>query len=61
MPMNKKEAKLKAQDIIMHCVSLAGYQLDDLSDTEAEAVRKELKPQMDRIAKMFGYEESWFS
>lgn len=59
--MSKKEAKLKAQDIIMHCISLAGYQLEDLPKEEAEAVRQELKPQMDRVAKMFGFKESWFS
>lgn len=62
--MTKKEQKLKAQDLIMHQLANIGYGSDYEEfcknfDSEEEACAC-LKKQMDRVAKMFDYKESWF-
>lgn len=61
--MTKTERKLKAQEIIMDTISTAGYRVAEmeLSEKEQKALFDELKKQMDRVAKMFGYDEAWFS
>lgn len=63
--MTVKEKKQKAQDLILHQMSIIGYggDYDEFvkeigSQTEADKI---LKQQMDRVAKMFGYKEAWFS
>lgn len=62
--MKKKEKKQLAQDLIMEQIACIGYgeryeefkaKIGD--DEEAEAI---LKEQMNRVAKMFGFEEAWF-
>ena len=63
--MTAKEKKLKAQDLIMHQIAIIGYG-DDFDEFikdcgSHEEACKVLKSQMDRIAKMFGYKESWFA
>ena len=59
--MKDTEAKRKAQDILMDVVAVAYYRLEDedYSEQDKEVVRKQLKKQADRIAKMFGFSESW--
>lgn len=63
--MTRKEQKQKAQDLIMEHLSTIGYGEDyyeyaDLFDSieEADAC---LSIQMDRVAKLFGYDRAWFS
>ena len=62
--MTKKEKKRKAQDLIMEQIAKIGYGDDyeafkeEIGDPdEAERI---LKEQMDRVAKMFGYDQAWF-
>ena len=57
--------KQLAQDLIMHHLSVVGYGTDYEEfvknigdDKEADKI---LKQQMDRIAKLFGFNEAWFS
>lgn len=63
--MTAKEKKLMAQDLIMRQISIIGYGTDyeDFKEQigNQEDADKILKQQMDRIAKMFGFSESWFS
>ena len=63
--MTKTEKKRLAQDLIMDRISTVGYIVLDneeyklvADDAEFNAI---LKYQMDRVAKMFGYPEAWFS
>lgn len=63
--MTIKEKKQKAQDLILHQISSIGYGdsyeefVSEIgSQFEADRI---LKQQMDRVAKMFGYKEAWFS
>jgi len=63
--MTKKEIKIQAQDIIMDTIAAAYYKIYEgtnfthLSETEKNTLSAEVKKQNDRIAKMFGYNESW--
>lgn len=63
--MTKKEMKMMAQDLIMRQISIIGYGdgyeefVKEIgSHEEAEKV---LYQQMNRIAKIFGYEKAWFA
>lgn len=63
--MTQKEKKQLAQDLIMQQISIIGYgeNYEEFvkqigSQTEADKI---LKAQMDRVAKMFGFKESWFA
>lgn len=63
--MTIKEKNRKAQDLIMKQISSIGYgsnmetYIKEIGD-EKEAYNI-LSKQMNRVAKMFGYEEAWFS
>lgn len=59
----QKQIKERAQNLLMDCISVAGYKIDsmDLSEEEKEQLRTETKKQMDRIGKMFGFDEAWWS
>lgn len=64
--MNKqKENKQLAQDLIMQHISIIGYGEDYEKYVEEigsqEDADKILFVQMNRIAKMFGFEKAWFS
>ena len=63
--MNKKHKKQLAQDLIMDQISIIGYGeryenfVDEIgSQEEADEI---LMNQMNRIAKMFGFTNAWFS
>ena len=63
--MTAKEKKQKAQDLIMHQISIIGYgnSYEDFvkeigNQTDADKI---LKQQMDRIARLFGYDSAWFA
>lgn len=63
----KVTAKMLAQDLLMDSIAVArGYWTEKLADQyelmtprEREQFSEHLKKQSDRIARMFGYEESW--
>lgn len=62
--ITKTDKKKLAQDLIMRQIAIIGYgdKYNDFVDIvgnqeEADAIMLE---QMDRIAKMFGYEGAWF-
>ena len=62
--MTKTQAKRKAQDLTMEQIAKIGYG-DEYEDFKAEIGDPEkaeeiLKTQMDRVARMFGYQEAWF-
>ena len=63
--MTKKEQKQLAQDLIMRQISIIGYgdayeeYLKTIGD-ESEA-NEIMMSQMNRIAKMFGFDHAWFS
>ena len=63
--MTAKEKKIAAQDLIMHHISIIGYGesfekfVDEVGDLEE--AQEVLKKQMDRIAKLFGFNKAWFS
>jgi len=64
--MTKKEMRIKAQDIIMSQIAHCGYVLHesdylDILEEDKELMQVELKKQMDRVAKLFGFDEAWFS
>jgi hypothetical protein len=62
--MSKKQLKEKAQEEIMDKISQVGYAISESGDhteEEKEILLAEVKKQMDRIAKLFGYDEAWFS
>jgi hypothetical protein len=62
--MTAQVKKLKAQDLILNHLAIIGYgdKFDEFVKEigDEEEATKVLKKQMDRIAKMFGYSESWF-
>lgn len=63
--MTKAEKKIKAQDLIMDVLSTCGYKLNE-SDEYKDFAKEEdaeliLKRQMDRVGKLFGFPEAWFS
>lgn len=59
------ELRRKAQDVLLQGVAnqLGYYDPKDFDERytpeEEEELRAEMKRQADRIARMFGYEESW--
>ena len=62
--ITKNDKKKLAQDLIMRQIAIIGYgdRYNDFVDvcgsqTEADEIMME---QMNRIAKMFGYEGAWF-
>lgn len=63
--MTVTQKKQLAQDLILHQVSIIGYGdeyekfVNEIGNNEE--ADKILKQQMDRVAKMFGYKEAWFS
>lgn len=61
--MTQKEKKQKAQDLIMQQISIIGYgdSFQEYMNEVGEDGEKILKSQMDRIAKMFGFDGAWFS
>ncbi len=60
--MTKKEKKQKAQDLILHQISIIGYgdSFEEYMKEVGEDGQEILSQQMDRIAKMFGYDRAWF-
>lgn len=69
--MTRAEQKQKAQELIMQHLSTIGYgqsyddfvrecfgDLSEHSLSEADAL---LSIQMDRVAKLFGFDKAWFS
>lgn len=63
--MTRKEQKQKAQDLIMEHLSIIGYgeryeEYSKLFKSQEEADACMLI-QMDRVAKLFGYDRAWFS
>lgn len=68
--MTRTEQKKQAQELIMNQLAKIGYGQDyddfvrdcfgDLSEHSLEEANALLSIQMDRIAKLFGYEKSWF-
>lgn len=64
--MTKKQAKEKAQDLIMMQIAKIGYGSDyedfvkEVGEGDSDKADAILKSQMDRVAKMFGYSEAWF-
>lgn len=64
-PTNK-ELKQKAQDLLMAQIAGVGYGSEyqdfiELCEGDAALAYSIVKKQMDRIARMFGYEEAWFA
>ena len=63
--MTEKEKKIKAQDLIMNQISIIGYgenfdnYVSEIGDPEE--ANKILQKQMDRVAKLFGFKNAWFS
>ena len=64
--MNKTQAKRKAQDLIMAQIAKIGYGEDyedfvkEVGGGDNEKADAILMEQMNRIAKMFGYNGAWF-
>lgn len=64
--MTKRQAKQKAQDLIMTQIAKIGYGDDyedfvkEVADGDHEKADAVLLEQMNRIAKMFGYNGAWF-
>ena len=63
--MTKKEKKYLAQDLLMRQIASVGYgeKYNEFvkkigSQTEADEI---LMEQMNRVAKIFGYDHAWFS
>jgi hypothetical protein len=63
----KITARIKAQDIIMDKLSAVGYWVEDeletkgMTEREIKMVQEQIKKECDRIAKRFGFDESWSS
>ena len=68
--MTRNEQKRKAQELIMDQLAKIAYGqpyddfvrecFGDLSEQSLEEANALLSIQMDRVAKLFGYEKSWF-
>ncbi len=54
----KREEREKAQDFVLNHLAIIGYgeSWEKLTDEET----KNIKVLMDRIARQYGYEKSWF-
>ena len=61
--MTKTEKKQKARALIMHHMSGIAYgaQYEQYRDEIGEDAEKILYEQMERIAKVFGFDHAWFS
>lgn len=64
----KLTPKRMAQDILLDKISEAlgywqeqGHLTKGMTEREIELVKEQMKKQADRIARMFGYEEAWYS
>ena len=64
---DKTTAKQLAQDVLMDKISTAlgyweeGHDTSDMTERELEECRRQMKKQADRVAKMFGFDEAWYS
>jgi len=63
---NNKELKQMAQDVIMDAMAKSAYNINNtegnnLTQDDKDKLIEETKKQMDRVAKLFGYNRSWFS
>lgn len=66
--MTKTQKKQKAQKLIMHALAATGYyisdnnagEVDGMTAQEIEEYTAIVSEQMDRVAKLFGYESAWF-
>ena len=61
--MTKTEQKKLAQDLIMDQIAIIGYgdRYEEFKQKVGEDADEILKGQMDRIAKMFGFNEAWYA
>lgn len=61
--MTKTEQKKLAQDLIMDQIAIIGYgdKYEEFKKQVGDDADSILKAQMDRIAKLFGYNEAWFA
>ncbi len=61
--MTKTEQKKLAQDLIMDQIAIIGYgdKYEEFKQKVGEDADEILKGQMDRIAKMFGFNEAWYA
>ena len=61
--MTMKEKKQKAQDLIMSQIAIIGYgrPYEEYSEEVGEDAEAIMKAQMDRVAKLFGFDKAWFS
>ncbi len=64
----KLTPKQKANQILADAISATlsywpedGSTTNSMTPTETEVVANQMKKQADRLAKMLGYEESWYS
>lgn len=61
--MNKTEKKKLAQDLIMEQIAIIGYgdRYEEFKKAVGDNADEILKGQMDRVARIMGYKESWFA
>lgn len=61
--MTKTEKKQHAQDLIMDQIAIIGYgeRYEAYKAIVGDEADEILKSQMDRIAKIFSFKESWFA
>lgn len=61
--MTKTEQKKLAQDLIMGQIAIIGYgeRYEEFKQQVGDDADAILKAQMDRVAKMFGFNEAWFA
>lgn len=61
--MTKKEKKQKAQDLIMQQISIIGYgeNFEEYMQEVGPDGQDILFEQMNRVAKIFGFKQAWFS
>ena len=61
--MTKTEQKRLAQDLIMEQIAIIGYgeRYEEFCRQIGDGADEILKGQMDRVAKIMGYTESWFA
>lgn len=61
--MTKTEQKKLAQDLIMKQIAIIGYgdSYEEFKKAVGDNADVILKGQMDRVAKMFGFNEAWFA
>lgn len=61
--MTKTEQKKLAQDLIMGQIAIIGYgeRYEEFKQQVGDDADAILKAQMDRVAKIFGFNEAWFA